>query len=148
MEVELGSKVTKELVGLEKLPDSKQLQELGFEWLSRFADAKRRLAIAYEHYKRISEDSWSHVYAYCKQVKISNWCGEVPPLHVLNALKEAKTRGCFESFWIYTYKSDPMLIGIVSFGIDGRESLTFERPFVIGHWGDDIAPEWLEQNTD
>jgi len=123
-------------------PDAKQLQELGFDWLSQKSDICRRLAIAYEHYNRISEDSWAHVHAYSDITSIAKWAGGVPPSYVLAALKQAKERKCFERFDIFSLHHDPLLMGFVS------DVFSWHIPFVVAHWGDDIDPTWLEKNTD
>ena len=108
------------------------------QWLSQKADIRRRLAIAYEHYKRTSEDfpSWNF-----DKISLKEWAGEVPPSHVLNGLKLAKERECFEEFAIYTLDNDPILIGVVS---DIQE---WNNPFVIASWGNDVDSSWLEKNT-
>lgn len=139
---------------LKGLPDEKQLKDLGFEKLSKKLSKrkhlKKMLAIAYEHYLRLTEKAsifltmgsyWGNVV-----VSIRDYSGEIPPSDVLLALKKAQERKCFGEYRIILKGKDPILLGRV-IGWKSNRSLG-HREFVIAHWGDDFDPEWLEKSME
>lgn len=131
------------------LPDEKLLKDLGFKYLSEKAHVQKTLAIAYEHYLRLTEDAWEFINSGKNgftTTMIKDYGNEFPPMEILSALKQAKERKCFGEFMIAHEGKDPILLGRVK---NGWKFFSIgHRPFVIAHWGDDFDPEWLEKSME
>lgn len=123
-----------------RAPSSRELKELGFDWLAKSVDEKRRTAIAYEHYKRVSYRSDNFAWCHFDRMFIAEWGDEIPPRQVLDALRQAKKRQCFKGFVIWFKGKDPLLMGTI-------QKECGSAPFIIAHWGD-IDLDWLEKNTE
>lgn len=138
-----------------------ELKELGFEVASNKVEQSqefvRKSAIAYEHFDFISaedvkkfqeilkkntlkEDKHYNTYDTLKFHNIKDY-PEVPPLEVLNKLREAKEKNCFDYFEIAKIESvrevkDPILFGKVNECGDY---------FFIAQWDDDITLEAIRE---
>lgn len=133
------------------------LEKFGFLTASNIVkeaqEKKRKLAIAYEHYRFVSQQK---INAFNEKLKASTWKNngwqsqyqtlafssaaaykKVPPTEVLNSMGEAIERKCFDSFevsFIEEVKEDPILFGRVN-GCPDR--------FFIAQWDNDIKIEQL-----
>lgn len=137
---------------------TEQLEKLGFKTaadkVKKLTEKKRKLAIAYEHYRFVREEKIQDFNQKLKEktfdrkkngyemwqtltfTPVENY-EEVPPMDVLNLLEEAVGRNCFDSYEIAHIKSvvkvpDPILFGRIN-----------ECPdrFFIGQWDDDVSIE-------
>ena len=149
--------VKTEVAVAEKKITADRLESLGFKRLSgevkELSVRKRKLAIAYEHYRFVRQEK---IDAFNKKLKEKTkkkqpWGGEswqalsfdaietydkVPPADVLEALEVAQGRKCFDSFEIASIKEvkDPILFG--------RIARCSDR-FYIAQWDSDISIEDL-----
>jgi len=139
-----------------------RLRKLGFHKaasdLSSLMVKKRKLAIAYEHYRYVKPEKVAQFNAeLLKQtVKNSNSIANmeyqrlefvpiehyhaVPPEDVLQKLEEAQGRKCFDSFEVAYIKNvkDPLLFG----RIDGTPNR-----FFVAQWDNDVSiTDLLEDN--
>lgn len=131
------------------------LEKVGFRTaagrVSLLALRKRKLAIAYEHYRYVRPEK---VAEFNKRLKAKTIKGkepydaewqtlafqsiesynEVPPLEVLTALAEAQDRNCFDSYEIAYIANvkDPILFARISECADR---------FFIAQWDDDVRIE-------
>lgn len=132
-----------------------QLRELGLTAAANAAEGKialkRKLSIAYEHYRYVTKeqiadyraklkeatkkvDGYTFTHADLRMQKLDAYPG-VPPKEVLDALALAKSRECFDGFEIADVHSvseripDPILFGRIE-GVSDR--------FAIADWGDDV----------
>ncbi len=131
---------------------TERLEKLGFtkaaKDLSGLLVKKRKLAIAYEHYRFVTPENVSAFNQKLKkagknmddinrqeyQMLAFTPIGDyetVPPDHVLTNLETAQGRGCFDAFEIGYIKNikDPLLFGRVT-GTPNR--------FFIDQWDDDV----------
>lgn len=128
-----------------------RLQELGFtrasDNLKKLSDKKRKLAIAYEHYRFVRQEKIDifnqklkaerkNPLDYYKLLSFTNISDyqEVPPDHVLDNLVKAKEMNCFDSFEIahIVEVKDPILFGRINECSDR---------FFIDQWDDDVKIE-------
>lgn len=141
------------------------LRELGFDVaaakVEKKLELKKKLTIAYEFYRVVTpavlqrfqeqlkaktlkpaeKDKHGYTvkyetYDYLKLIPISQY-GEVPPQAVLDELKLAKSRGCFDSFEVakvetFEVRPDPIIFGLIN-GCDEK--------FFIGQWDNDVKIE-------
>lgn len=125
-----------------------QLEKLGFHAAANkvrgAAEYKRKLAIAYEHYRVVSDQKINEFnqklystsstsrgdYKVLSLTPIEAY-GEVPPKSVLDSLEVAIGRQCFDSFQVahIVQVKDPLLFGLVKGCSDH---------FFIDQWDDDI----------
>lgn len=132
-----------------------QLEALGFKAaagnIKALSERKRKLAIAYEHFRFVRQERISefnvklkaqsrrktgsdYLYETLAFTPIENY-PHVPPADVLLALASAKEKRCFDSFevaHIETVKEDPILFGRVN-GCPDR--------FFISQWDNDVKIE-------
>lgn len=124
-----------------------KLEKLGFkkasEKIKRLAVKKRKMAIAYEHYRFVKQEKvdafnqklrkqgTSYEYSSLAFTPVEDYT-EVPPDHVLANLECAIERQCFDSFEIaHIIKvKDPILFGRIT-GCPDR--------FYIDQWDDDVS---------
>lgn len=142
--------------------DTEQLKELGFEEAAELVQVRqekaKKLVIAYEHYRYVRQEHIDRFNAKLKNETIKKTgkarydlrehydslvlipiqkYKEVPPSFVLDSLKEAKTRNCFDTFEIAKIEGvneykDPILFGRVNDCPDR---------FYISQWDDDVKIE-------
>lgn len=128
-----------------------QLQKCGFNAASdkviRMKERKRKLALAYEHYrvvqqkhiddfnqklkeKTIKRDSFNTSYQELAFTPVHRY-EEIPPTEVLDSLMEAIERKCFDAFEVahIVKVEDPLLFGRIE-GCPDR--------FFIAQWDNDI----------
>lgn len=133
-----------------------QLEKLGFTKasgkLKQLSEKKRKLALAYEHYRfvrkekiqdfnqKLKEKTARHdqygstYYQTLKFTPVSEY-EKVPPTDVLLKLEEALERKCFDSFeiaHIEEVKEDPILFGCIKGCTD---------KFFIAQWDNDVRIE-------
>lgn len=129
----------------EKVQD--RLGRLGFKKaaskITELKDTKRKLAIAYEHYRYVT---YGKMQAFkdklrAESYKKNEWkelaftplesYEKTPPSHVLDNLEKAMNRKCFDSFSIahIVKVKDPILFGFVKGCSDA---------FFIDQWDDDV----------
>lgn len=132
-----------------------KLEKLGFkraaEDLKMFAERKRKLALAYEHYRYVRQEK---IDAFNEKLKAetitgkepytAKWktldfvsiggYGSVPPDEVLTKLETAQERKCFDTFEVAYIRDvkDPILFGRIT-GCRDR--------FFIGQWDTDVKIE-------
>lgn len=136
-----------------------KLEKLGFKSasskLKKIAEQKRKLAIAYEHFRFVRQakidafneklkkettrkmsnthyDSWQTL-AFSS---LENW-DRIPPMSVLESLEQAQDKKCFDSFevaYIKEVNNDPIIFGRIK-GCPDR--------FFIDQWDDDVKIEDL-----
>lgn len=124
---------------------AKLLKDLGMdkiaEKLLRKGEGKKKLMTAVSDYKYATQDDINDFNEEMKKcgkrlaiVKISDYT-QLPPNSVLESLKKAQEKKCFDDFHIaYIEKvKDPILFG----KINGFENLYF----YIDQWGDDVKIE-------
>jgi len=126
-----------------------KLGKLGFTYatqkIKNLAEKKRKLAIAYEHYRFVRQEKINDFNQKLKEKTIKRngeyqvlsfsslaTYEEVPPEYVLLKLEEAMGKKCFDSFKIahIVKVKDPILFG----KIDGCTDL-----FYIDQWDDDVS---------
>lgn len=143
-------------------PDEIELSELGFEkaatQLTQDKEFARKLRIAFEHFRvvepkhitRFNEElkarthkakgsnQWGQITSYdtLKFTGIAEYTA-VPPKPALEALRHAKTLGCFDGYEIATIESvevvpDPILFGTIT-GSGNK--------YFIAQWDDDVKIE-------
>lgn len=114
-------------------------------------EKKRKLAIAYEHFRYVRKDKIADFQQKLKEKTIRRdggasyfqilsftpvaEYGKVPPKSVLDSFRAARDKGCFDSFLIAhieEVKDDPILFGCVS----GCSDL-----FFIDQWDKDVSIE-------
>lgn len=135
----------------------KDLEEAGMEAAAKALktglDRKRRLAIAYEHYRFVTHEKMEAYRARLKKATYkpnpqrSEWgkwkdlsftplemYQKVPPPAVLKAIKEARGRKCFDSFSVahIVEVKDPIVFGRIQNCTDS---------FFIARWDDDVRIE-------
>ena len=137
-----------------------RLGKLGFkvasEKLNKLAEKKRKLAIAYEHYRFVRKEKISDFSQKLKEktiergkngyekyqtltfTSVENY-SEVPPNDVLLELETAMGRNCFDSFEIAHIVTevkvpDPILFGCIK-GCTDR--------FFIAQWDNDVSIEQI-----
>ena len=134
-----------------------QLERTGFkgaaEKLKRLQEKKRKLMIAYEHFRFLRQEKVDDFNQKLKEKTIKRGAfggteyqmlaftpveryGEVPPADVLLALEEAQNRQCFDSFEVahIVDVKDPILFGRINECSDR---------FYIAQWDNDISIEEL-----
>lgn len=128
-----------------------QLESLGFRTaataLKEKVEAKRKMAIAYEHYRYVREekieefqnqlrDKTHDRHGNYKTLSFASpgEYGQIPPDSVLDKMMEAKERKCFDSFEIAYIRqvNDPILFGRIN-GCSDR--------FFIDQWDEDVKIE-------
>jgi hypothetical protein len=134
-----------------------KLKELGLvkagDRLHQAKEFTRKCAIAYEHFRRVSQDQFdkfnselrartmqedSHGLLYDKLVFVKlDQYPEIPPANVLVDLEAAQALNCFDDYEIAKItavmeRKDPILFGIIN-GCPDR--------FKISQWGDDVKVE-------
>jgi hypothetical protein len=123
-----------------KLLDSLGLKTIAAR-LSRKQGGKKKLLLAINDYKYVTQEDINEynkeMGRYNKElvvVKIKDYTS-LPPDDVLEDLKNAKAKECFDGFYVaYLEKvKDPLLFG----KIDGFKELYF----FISQWGDDVKIE-------
>lgn len=143
--------------------DTSLLKELGFKTAAEGLEFKkeqgRKMLVAYENYRFVTPEiferfrkelrkktekqvsqgqGWGPVTTYDQLAFISiDKYSEVPPMEVLNAMKEAKERGCFDYFEVAKIETvevrpDPILFG----GIKGCKD-----KFFVAQWENDVKIE-------
>lgn len=143
--------------------DVGELESLGFTTAARTLDAKKTLAkklmFAYEHYRFVTQDHidkftkalkektyknakdigrYHDEYDTLKFVNISQY-EDIPPATVLQDLRTAQLRGCFDTFEVAKVASvevrpDPIIFGVIK-GCKDR--------FFISQWDNDVRIEDL-----
>lgn len=129
-----------------------RLEKLGFKNasanLKTLENKKRKLAIAYEHYRFVRQEKikafneklkaktlnkTTYAYQTLAFTSIDQYT-EVPPDHVLEKLGEAQEVNCFDSFEIAHIREvkDPILFGRINDCSDR---------FFIDQWDDDVKIE-------
>lgn len=128
-----------------------RLEKLGFKTASdkikRLAEKKRKLAIAYEHFRFVRKENiaafQNKLYDSTRKDKegykmlsftpVESY-EEMPPAEVLTALEEANEKHCFDSYEVahIVRVKDPILFGRVN-GCSDR--------FFVAQWDDDVAIE-------
>lgn len=126
-----------------------ELRQLGFckaaDNLANLANKKRKLALAYEHFRFVRQEKIDAFNNKLRQKRSDNgWqelsftsvenYEEIPPDHVLTNFSEAKKIGCFDSFEVahIVRVKDPILFGRVKNCSDR---------FFIDQWDDDVKIE-------
>lgn len=135
-----------------------KLAKLGFkvagEKVKRLSEKKRKLAIAYEHYRFVRQekidefnkklaketrhkgtsgyDAWQEL----SFTPVEKY-GEVPPAEVLEALEAAHDRNCFDSYEVAHIVTQVKLPDPILFG---RINECTDR-FFIAQWDDDVKIE-------
>lgn len=154
-----------EQVKEEVIPSEQELRDLGFEAAANETKAKRALArklrIAFEHFrvvepgqiKRFNEELHNKtlnrnptidnpygypVYQVLKFTPTNQYAG-VPPVEVLEKLKEAKKLDCFDAFEVATIESvqvvpDPVLFGVIT---------GCQNKYFIAQWDNDVSIEQI-----
>jgi len=139
-------------------PCEADLEELGFTQAASGLKQKRELArkmrLAFEHFrvvtpehiKRFNEELYKRTHTQSRGsfgtyqrlafTPIAQY-GQIPPAAALEALRSAKTIGCFDNFEVATIESvtvvpDPVLFGT----IEGDQNKYF-----IAQWDDDVKIE-------
>lgn len=134
-----------------------ELEELGFTAASTGLKQKRELArkmrIAFEFYKvvtpeyiarfneelmkRSRQDNKSgYTYQHLKFTPIAQY-GEIPPAPVLEALRDAKSKKCFDNFEIATIESVTVVPDPILFGTITGDS----NKYYIAQWDEDVKIE-------
>ena len=137
--------------------NSAELLELGFtkagDKLKSKEDMKRKLAIAFEHHRVVTPGiidrfqkalkkktrkvkDYIETYDRLAFCKISEYA-EVPPADVLEKVKEAKARNCFDYFEVAKVETvevrpDPIIFGRIK-GVEDR--------FFVAQWDNDVKIE-------
>lgn len=125
-----------------------QLERLGFisaaNKVRGAAEYKRKLAIAYEHYRAVSDQKIHEFNAKLRESTLKRngdykelslspieAYSKVPPKSVLDSLEVAIGRKCFDSFQVAYIREvkDPLLFGLVKGCTDH---------FFIDQWDDDV----------
>jgi hypothetical protein len=147
--------------GMEQASTLEMLKELGMDKAAEKVVTSRELvrktAVAYEHYEFITTEDVAKFNEKLRSRTVKDETGyttydtlkfiplkeyrEVPPKSVLEALKTAKGRSCFDSFEIAKIESvkevkDPILFGL----IDDCKDL-----FYIAQWDDDVTIEAIKE---
>ncbi len=135
-----------------KEPEQDRLSRLGFKHLGTTLEkakaAKRKLAIAYEHFRFVAQEKvnafnerlrretqigrgFGMSYAELAFVPIENY-DKVPPKEALDALEVAQGLKCFDTYEVGYIRQvkDPLLFGRVT-GCPDR--------FFIAQWDDDVS---------
>ena len=134
------------------------LEELGFTKAATDLKAKRELArkmrIAFEHFRVVTPDAvqrfnedlckrtrtnrtgGGYTYQRLKFTPIAQY-GEIPPAAALEALRDAKSKDCFDAFEVATIESvtvipDPILFGVIN-GCNNK--------YYVAQWDDDVKIE-------
>jgi hypothetical protein len=136
-----------------------RLERLGFKTaatkIKKVAEAKRKLAIAYEHYRFVTSEKMQAFQIKLRDESMkkldsgrSRWkelvftplhsYQETPPAHVLDSLEKANDRKCFDSFTIahIVNVEDPILFGYIQGCTDH---------FYIDQWDDDVKIQRYSQ---
>lgn len=144
---------TKEAVAAVKESTIEYLKRLGMKAaaakVERLKTLKRKMAIAYEHYRFLTPEKInafneklrkqkSHsdyrLYQMLTMTALQDYA-EVPPPEVLKELETALERKCFDAFevaHIVEVKEDPLLLGVIT-GCKDK--------FFIGQWDMDVKIE-------
>lgn len=133
--------------------ESALLKELGFTKAASVLDEKkeraRKMMIAYENYKFVTPEIFDR---FNRELKAKTQKGyqfdrlafsnikdyqEVPPQHVLDKVKEAMGRGCFDTFEVAKVETvevrpDPIIFGKINGCQDS---------FFIDQWDNDVKIE-------
>jgi len=136
---------------METIVKADELASLGFTAasnnLKNLAIKKRKLAIAYEHFRFVRQEKITAFNDKLRQQRsdpFGSWNAlcftpieaytEIPPDHVLTSLVEAKKFECFDSFEIahIVKVKDPILFGCIKDCSDR---------FFIDQWDDDVKIE-------
>lgn len=129
------------------------LEKLGFkaasEKIKRLAAKKRKLVIAYEHFRFVRKEKIEefnkklyakresdHKYQQLGFTSIEHYL-EVPPEYVFDAMIQAVEKNCFDGFEVASIVSivkvpDPILFGVITGCTD---------KFFIAQWNDDVKIE-------
>ena len=134
-----------------------KLEKLGFEkateHISKTEDLQKKLNLAYEHYRFVTQEKIDKFNEKIKEetktenknqmrykqlmfTEIKNY-GNVPPPDVLEELEKAQNIGCFDTYEIaqieeVVIKKDPILFGRIN---------DCQDRFYIAQWDDDVKIE-------
>lgn len=146
--------MTEAIKSSEENSRASRLSRAGFKFLGNkvkeLRDAKRKMAIAYEHFRfvrqekiddfnrRLREESQSKNAREWKELAFSRIedYDKVPPDDVLLKLEEAQRVGCFDSYEVAYIRNvkDPIIFGRITDCTDR---------FFIGQWDNDVSIEDL-----
>jgi hypothetical protein len=141
------------------------LKELGLDkasdTLTKKISLKRKLLIAYEHYRFVEphifdrfqeeikaktlkkKDGWYDSYDQLVFIPIKEY-GEVPPPDCLLDLRKAKEMNCFDTFEVakvqtVEHRPDPIIFGCIEGCVD---------KFFITQWDDDVSIEQILKDSE
>lgn len=143
-----GDMMEQAIKSAEENKQSNRLQRLGFKFLGNkvreLKDAKRKMAIAYEHYRFVTQEKIDDFNRRLreKSKSRSEWkelafsriedYDKCPPDNVLDSLEKAQAMKCFDNFEVAYIREvkDPIIFGRITNCTDR---------FFIDQWDDDVS---------